>query len=346
MSYTDELFGGKDPVTTKKPKYVQPVSPEAYKVEDIDTEWLYENGIQRGVDVGYAALEKIWSIKKSSTLYVLGAPTSGKSEFIFQILINLSKFYGWKHAIFSPETGSPKEIVADLAAKVAGKDYFDTYSNQMSLGERDKALRFLNEHFIILESDERMTLEGFYQAIEEAEGEYGIKFDTTLIDPWNKLKHLKSGRRDDEYLEDALNDVIQNAKQNKRLNIISTHCRDQAPVTSGGITYYPAPTPRDYAGGQVWYRMGFNMIGLWRIPKGMIDQETGEPYPSNAVQFETHKCKPKGIAEPGKDREKEIIFYDVQKHQYYEKNIFLGGKRYATKTREEIKTNEPPQVDL
>lgn len=314
-----------------------------YRIEDINTDWLYENGIQRGVSVGFECLEEIFSIKKRSTVYFMGAPFSGKSEFCFEVLINLSRFYGWKHCLFSPETGEPKEIMAELAAKYIGKDYTATYNNQMSLAEKAQAERFLNEHFVIIAPDNELNPYEFYDAVDKCEKDCNIKFDTVVIDPWNELKHEKGSNRDDEYLDVVLRHLRVNAVQHNRVNIITTHCRDQQPMKQNGMIYYPPPTPRDYAGGQVWFRKGMSMVAIWRPAPGVCDQN-GVPYEDNAVEVIIQKAKPKGVAEPGKTNRKARLFYDHKTHRYYEQSG--TGTRYAGKLRDEIIEAEPPKMVL
>jgi len=199
-----------------------------YRVQDTNLDWIYQNGIQRGVDVGFHSLEDMFSIKKGYPLFVMEAPAAGKSEFTLEILINLSKFYGWKHFIFSPETGTPKEIYAELAAKYIGQDYMNTYGRQMDYNDKMKAEQWLEEHFVIVDAGYKVNLESFYDLVDSTEYDLGIKFDTVLLDPWNKIKHEKKGRRDDEYLEEALNDIILNAKEKNRVNIVTTHCREHS----------------------------------------------------------------------------------------------------------------------
>ena len=312
-----------------------------YRVKDTNMDWIYEKGIQRGTSIGFHCLEDIFSIKKGYPLFVLAAPTAGKTEFVFEMLINLSRFYGWKHCIYSPETGSPKEVYAELAAKYIGQDYMNTYNNQMDFNQKLLAEKWLEEHFVIIDAGERVTIEDHLSLIDSAEHDLGIKFDTTLIDPWNKVKHEKKGRRDDEYLEDILNEIVLNSKQNNRVNIITTHCRDQQLAkTKDGKFYYPPPTARDFAGGQVWFRMGFMMLGLWRPAAGMMDED-GRPYEANVLRIEVQKAKPNGVAIAGKYQRTAHLYYSPKHHKYYE--YYGTSTRWAAKIREEIK-QESAQV--
>lgn len=312
-----------------------------YKISDINTDWIYEHGITRGVDVGFHCMQDMFSIKRGYPLFVMAAPTAGKSEFTLEVLINLSKFYGWKHFLYSPETGSADELAGELCAKYIGRDFYATYNNQMTNVEQFKAKEFLEKHFVIFDAP-RVTVAEFYQEVDKAEKTLNIKFDTVTIDPWNKVKHEKAGRRDDEYLEDVLNDIVENAKKHDRVNIITQHCRDQQPTNKTGFSYLPPPTARDYASGQVWFRMGFMMLGLWRPPKDIVIE--GVTYEDNALIVEVHKAKPNGIATQGYYNRKVTLHYDPKAHKYYEHLATTSS--YAIKRREEIRIEKPQQMGV
>ncbi len=289
---------------------------------------LYDKGIVRGKDVGFTCLRKLYSIKPGCTTYIMGSPTSGKTELWFEFLINLSEFYGWKHVIYTPETGTKDEVVAELCSKYLKKPFYKNYSGFMSDSERYKALAWLNEYFYIIDpGDKDISVTQFYAEVDRLERELSVTIQTTTIDPYNELKHdmKETGGRQDLYIETMLGICRRNAMKHNRHNCIITHCADQKPVTTDGITYYPAPTAREYAGGQAWYRKGLGMIGVWRPPVGLRDS-SGKPYENNEAHIIIHKAKPKGIGEKGIAK----LFFDWQKNRYYEKGI-MGTTNYAIK---------------
>lgn len=293
------------------------------RVEEIsgDITQLYHKGIERGEYLGFLSLKDIMSFRLGYPVYGCGAPFSGKTEFMFEILINLSKLKGWKHAIFTPETGTAQEVASELIKKVVQKDFFNTYGNQMSEAERMEAEMWVNEHFWIIDEDESPEFYSLFTMVEDYERLNGIKFQTLLIDPFNECKHEKHGKRDDEYLDEALTFVRINGQKNKRCNIILTHARDQQAefFDYDGIKtkYYPAPTAREWANGQVWFRKGFLMFAVWRPPLGMV--VGGEQVQSNETHIILQKQKPKGIAIASPDRpDRARLYFDWKKHRYYE----------------------------
>ena len=107
---------------------------------------LYSTGISKGVYVGYQCLKDLYSIKPGSTTYLIGSPFSGKTQFLLQILVNLSVMYDWKHVIFTPESGLPEEIFAEIASIYTGKAFYNHYISRMSELEKYNALNWFSEH--------------------------------------------------------------------------------------------------------------------------------------------------------------------------------------------------------
>ena len=62
-------------------------------------------GNERGANVGWQWERFPYTVKLGCTTYIGAAPASGKTEFWFEILINLSCLHGWNHVIYSPEAG-------------------------------------------------------------------------------------------------------------------------------------------------------------------------------------------------------------------------------------------------
>lgn len=289
-----------------------------YRISDIQprVDELFKNGIAKGAYMGFDCLKDYYSVKLGCTTYICGIPTVGKSSFWFEMLINLSEFYGWKHAIFTPETGNVEEVIAELCACYIQRPFFKTYPNAMSEQEKYKALSWLNEHFFIADpKDEALSIEKFYSAIDDIEKKYEIKINTTTADPFNELTHDFSdhNNRQDLYIEHLLGLVRRNARTTGRHNCIITHVAQQQLVKEGNVSYYPAPTARDYAGGQAWYRKGLGMIALWRPPLGLNDQD-GRPYQDNEVHVIIQKAKPKGIGQKGVVK----LFFNLNRSRYYE----------------------------
>ncbi len=286
---------------------------------------LYEKGITRGVYMGFETLHEYFSFKSVGTTYIYGSPFSGKSEWWFEIMITLTELYGYRHAIYSPESGNRHEIYAELISKYLGKQFYKNMDGHMSEIERMKAEDFIHEYFYVIDPDDKdLTIEQFYLSIADLEKKLDKKINTTLCDPFNELFH-QFDTRQDLYIESRLGFIRREAFTNNRHNVIITHCTDQEATLDKGTNkrYYAPPSPREIAGGQAWYRKAMNLICLWRPPEWMIDPLTGAPHHENEVHIIIHKYKPKGVGKKGTVK----LYYDTIKNRYYE--LIDGNKRYA-----------------
>ena len=310
------------------------------KVED-----LYEKGLSKGYNTGWHGLDDLITIKQGTTFYVYGSPFSGKTEWWFEVLINLSCNYGLRHVIYSPETGSPQNIFGELISKLCRKPFFRNVEDSISKEDLYKNFNWLDEHFKIIEDPNGdMNLKEFFDIVDDYEDSFG-KIHTTTIDPFNELNNDLTSQRD-LGLEKLLGHVRRDAIIKNRVNCIITHVTDQELKQENGISFYPSPTPRQIAYGQAWYRKGMNMIGVWRPPFGLMDAE-GRPFEKNEVHIDIQKFKPKGVGNRGKH----IMFYDIKKNSYYEKPTTLHNDMnnkysirdktmYSIKQDNNIKINE------
>jgi twinkle protein len=297
---------------------------------DVENEFkeLYDKGRERGVDVGWRCAKEYMSIKLGTTTYVYALPYSGKTQWWNEILVNLSKFYGWKHAILSPETGTPSDIYAELTSIYVGKEFSGDF--KMTEQERVQARKFIEKHFIVIDpSDKGLNIDEVFDQVDGAEREYGVKIHTITIDPWNELDMDLSvhGGREDKYLERVLTRLRQNAHSHNRHNCIITHVRDMEKMKDGDQRYYPVSSPNDVAGGRLWWRKGMQMISVYRpldIKNQPLKDENGEPYLENETHIYVQKSKPKGVGKVGMFK----LYYDFKKNKYYEMDS-IGMKLYA-----------------
>ena len=68
-----------------------------------------------GAYAGWESLDAIYTAKKGFPLVIYGAPHSGKSVFMLNLCVNLSRQHGWKHLIFSSEQGSVADLILEVA---------------------------------------------------------------------------------------------------------------------------------------------------------------------------------------------------------------------------------------
>lgn len=291
----------------------------------------YETGTSRGVDTGFNCLDQLLSFKPGYATFFLGFAGAGKTELHLEMLFNQTERYGWKHALMSGEIGTIEDVIGELVSKYLRKPFFR--SNPYAATEREvhQALTFLDEFFYPVDGDEfDHTIDSFFTHCNAIEKDFKIKLNTTSIDPWNDLEEdlSKFAGREDKYLTWALRKVRQTAKKNTWHNMIVTHARDMPPialksVTGGEVYCTSIPTLQSFAGGQVWGRRAFNVVGVWRPEEGAINPVDSLPFRENEAIVLVLKSKPKGVGKKGKCS----LYFDWKVNRYFED--FMGRPHYA-----------------
>lgn len=306
---------------------------EYFKLKDkiSDLKHFSEHGLTDLLKTGLECLDSIFMLKKGYPLFIAGSPGAGKTEFLFEILINTSILYGWKHFIYCSEGGNVEHIYHELLHKYLCKPY--KWADEK---EKIKAEYFIDTHFVIANHDSDFTISEFYKAVANCEDELKIKFDTTTFDPFNDIKDEseKFGGRDDKYLAYALKECRISAKNNNRIDILVNHIADVKPITDkDGNRYMPPASANEWAGGRTWWRRAFTMILVYR-PYTFMKDANGMPYAENESHIIVQKVKPKGVGKIGKAS----IFWDWKKNRYY---CYQEGQQlYSCETLEQYK-NKP-----
>jgi hypothetical protein len=288
-----------------------------------------------GTSTGIEPLDEIYTMKKGYPLFIAGAPGSGKTELMCEIMLNASKLRRERCFCYFGESGDVEEIIADLAFKFIGKPYKSKSDYSMSEAERMQAEQHIDEYFVFLDDEKDYTIEEFYKEVERAENEYGIKFDTTIFDPFNDLidQTEKHNGRDDKWLAHALKLARRSSKENKRIDVLITHTADIKPIQDKETQkfYLPPALPSQWALGRTWWRRAFCMIMTYRPPEWLRD-ENGIPYGDNVSLIFIQKAKPKGVAKIGSCK----ILWDWKKNRYYWKDEFGDQKNiYGTERKSE-----------
>lgn len=309
----------------------------SYSFQDVgnETRVLAEKGITGLLPIGIASFEGKLFAKKGFPWIVYGSAGHGKSEVVMELLVNLSILYGFKHCIYLGEGGGYPDIFLEIMHKLLGKKY-----QHATQAEKIYAEQFVNEHFIIVNLDTDYTIGGFQKVVSEIEKLRGIKFDTTLIDPWNDLvleTELFNGR-EDHYLAYALKKVRISSKENNRIDIIVNHTADIKAVTDKeGNRYTPPAMPSEVSGGRTFHRRAFVMLLVYR-PPAFLKSADGIPYAENETHIYIQKIKPKQVGKVGMVK----MFYDWKRNQYYSYTS-SGQMLYSC---EKIEDLQPKKVEV
>jgi hypothetical protein len=286
---------------------------------------LRNEGVKKGAWTGFNSLFDKYSVKRGSTTYIYAGAHQGKSQFGFELMMNLAQYSGWKWAIYSPETGSPTEVFAELMWVYLRKPFLVNDKVTATDEETEAALQFINSHFYIIDSGlQDLTIEGFYTAVEKIEQDNFIKIDGCLVDPFTEIKtDVSQGVRDDIAIGQILTKVRKHSADKDYHTIVTVHTKHQQAKYKNGVPYVDKPTMNDIAGGMQWSRKGMMVINVWRCPFGLEDAN-GIPYEPNQVEITVVKAKPKIVGKLGSV----TLYFDKLSNRYYELDE-KGNKRFA-----------------
>jgi twinkle protein len=217
---------------------------------------LYEQGFERGHRTGWRELDKLYTVSPGEFTAVTGIPSSGKSNWLDCLLVNLAKLHDWNFAVFSPENLPLEQHMAAIAEKYVGKPFHDGARQRMSVAELEAAIQWANEHFawIMPSSEDDWTVERILAAAAQLCLRRGIR--GLVIDPWNELALRPSGMTETEFISQSLKRIRVFAR-NRRVHVwVVVH---PSKLYRNDAGKYPVPTLYDCSGSAHW-RKG----GQWR----------------------------------------------------------------------------------
>lgn len=146
---------------------------------------IFNNGDGRGYSTGYASLDEVYTVAPAQMTVVTGYPSSGKSNFVDQIMVNLAKGSDWKFAICSFEN-QPETHIARLMEIYTGKRFFEG-ADRMSVAERNDAFKWVTDHFVFIDhgGEEPSTLESILDRMKVTVKRWGVR--GIVIDPYNYI---------------------------------------------------------------------------------------------------------------------------------------------------------------
>jgi len=242
-------------------------------VSDIWTSVLNfnENGI-KNYSLGIGDSDNYFKLAFGEWTVLTGIPNSGKSDFTDQILVNLATKYGFRCAMFSPESWPYEGHIKRIADKLNERS--------CSVDDLNHTKDFIQEHFYWVKIDlENLTLKGILDAFKQLVFQKGV--NVLLIDPWNMLDH--SAQRDFSYIGKQLSEITQFCQQTNTHLILVAHPRKIE--SDNGV--YKKPGLYDISGSADFYNKAYNGLVCYRN----IGQKT--EYKSDIVSIYVEKVKRK-----------------------------------------------------
>ena len=241
-------------ITTARPVPLENVT--TFKdIEDEVTDFV-RNGFKKGFQVGLSNFDEIFSTYTGQFITVTGIPSSGKSDFVDQMVVGYNRLYGWKTAFASPEN-APTYLHAH---KLMRKTWEGMPSAADIHGEKwNRIADHCNDNYFHIDM-ERYTLESVLRKGAELVKRKGIK--CLVIDPYNKVRDIDCKTEDvNRYTMEYLTKIEMFAKKYDVLVFIVAHPTKMYKDKDGKIE---EPTMYNIKGGGEWYDASYHGILVHR----------------------------------------------------------------------------------
>ena len=224
-------------------------------IEDEVTDFV-RNGFKKGYQVGLENFDNIFSTYTGQFITVTGIPSSGKSDFVDQMVVGYNRNYGWKTAFASPEN-APTYLHAH---KLMRKTWEGMPTSSDIHGDKwNTVANHVNDNYFFIDM-ERYTLESVLRKGAELVKRKGIK--CLVIDPYNKVRDVDCKTEDvNRYTMEYLTKIEMFAKKYDVLVFIVAHPTKMYKDKEGKIE---EPTMYNIKGGGEWYDASYHGILVHR----------------------------------------------------------------------------------
>ena len=226
--------------------------------KDIETEItdFVENGFKPGFQIGLENFDNIFSTYTGQFITVTGIPSSGKSDFVDQMVMGYNLNYQWKTAFASPEN-APTYLHAHKLMRKAWQGM--PTKADINSDKWNRVANHINDNFFFIDM-ERYTLESVLRKGAELVKRKGIK--CLVIDPFNKIRDVDSKTEDiNRYTMEYLTKIESFAKKFDVLVFIVAHPTKMYRDKDGNIE---EPTMYNIKGGGEWYDASYHGILVHR----------------------------------------------------------------------------------
>ena len=224
-------------------------------IEDEITDFV-KNGFKPGYQIGLPNFDDIFSTYTGQFITVTGIPSSGKSDFVDQMVVGYNQKYKWKTAFASPENAPTYLHAHKLMRKIwqgmpTRNDIHSDKWNQIA--------EHCNDNFFHIDM-ERYTLESVLRKGAELVKRKGIK--CLVIDPFNKIRDVDCKTEDvNRYTMEYLTKIEMFCKKYDVLVFIVAHPTKMYRDKDGKIE---EPTMYNIKGGGEWYDASYHGILVHR----------------------------------------------------------------------------------
>ena len=226
-----------------------------YDIED-ELKDFVKNGFKPGFQVGLKNFDDIFSTYTGQFITVTGIPSSGKSDFVDQMVVGYNKNYQWKTAFASPEN-QPTYLHAH---KLMRKTWMDMPSPGDIGGDKwNEVADHVNDNYFFIDMD-KYSLESVLRKGAELVKRKGIK--CLVIDPFNKVRDVNAHSDDvNRYTMDYLAKIETFCRKYDVLVFIVAHPTKMYKGQDGKIE---EPTMYNIKGGGEWYDASYHGLLVHR----------------------------------------------------------------------------------
>ena len=215
-----------------------------------------QNGFKRGYQVGLSNFDSIFSTYTGQFITVTGIPSSGKSDFVDQMVVGYNQNYDWKTAFASPEN-APTYLHAHKIMRKVWQDM--PRKDDIGTDKWNAVADHVNDNFFFIDM-ERYTLDSVLRKGAELVKRKGIK--CLVIDPFNKIRDIDSNLEDvNRYTMEYLSKIEIFAKKYDVLVFVVAHPTKMYKDKDGKME---EPTMYNIKGGGEWYDASYHGILVHR----------------------------------------------------------------------------------
>ena len=215
-----------------------------------------KNGFKKGYQIGIPNFDDIFSTYTGQFITVTGIPSSGKSDFVDQMVVGYNNNYSWKTAFASPEN-APTYLHAHKLMRKVWQDM--PRKDQIGSDKWNQVADHVNDNFFFIDMD-RYTLESVLRKGAELVKRKGIK--CLVIDPFNKVRDVDAKTEDvNRYTMEYLTKIESFAKKYDVLVIVVAHPTKMYKDGNGKIE---EPTMYNIKGGGEWYDASYHGLLVHR----------------------------------------------------------------------------------
>ena len=227
-------------------------------LKDVEDELrdFVKNGFKPGFQIGIENFDKIFSTYTGQFITVTGIPSSGKSDFVDQMVVGYNNLYGWKTAYASPEN----QPVYLHAHKLMRKHWQDMPGvGDIGNGKWQQVTNHVNDNYFFIDMD-KYSLESVLRKGAELVKRKGIK--CLVLDPFNKIRDVDAKSDDvNRYTMDYLAKIEAFCKKYDVLTFIVAHPTKMYKGQDGKIE---EPTMYNIKGGGEWYDASYHGLLVHR----------------------------------------------------------------------------------